>query len=93
MRDDLVFYPVPFDRLVAAVGSDARLRRLVRNMVYDGVLARLLGIDMAQMEAALTRQLARKPKTLAPNLVALRAGFEFAAARPSSSATRSSWSR
>jgi 2-oxoglutarate ferredoxin oxidoreductase subunit alpha len=53
LRSDVVFYPVPFDKLVAPVCPDAKLRRLVRNMIYDGVLARLLGIDMALMEKAL----------------------------------------
>src|SRR6202163_981522 len=52
LRSDLVFYPVPFDKLVAPVCPDAKLRRLVRNMIYDGVLARILGIDMTQMENA-----------------------------------------
>lgn len=78
LRSDLVFYPVPFDKLVAAVCPDAKLRRLVRNTIYDGVLADLLGIDLAEMEKALTRQLGRKPKALALNMGALRAGFEYA---------------
>ena len=46
LRDDLIFYPVPFDKIVAQVCPDAKLRRLVRNMIYDGVLARLFDIDM-----------------------------------------------
>ena len=50
LRQDLVFYPVPFDKLVAEVCKDAKLRRLVKNMIYDGVLAHLLEIDLAQME-------------------------------------------
>ncbi len=78
LRSDLVFYPVPFDKLVAAVCPDAKLRRLVRNMIYDGVLAELLGIDMAEMEKALGRQLGRKPKAMTLNAAALRAGFEYA---------------
>jgi 2-oxoglutarate ferredoxin oxidoreductase subunit alpha len=78
VRSDLVFYPVPFDKLVAAVCPDAKLRRLVRNMIYDGVLADLLGIDMAEMEKALGRQLGRKPKAMTLNAAALRAGFEYA---------------
>ncbi len=78
LRGDLVFYPVPFDRLVAAVCPDAKLRKLVRNMIYDGVLARLLGIDLAQMEQALARQLSKKARALALNEAALRAGFDFA---------------
>src|SRR6476659_2600101 len=44
LRADLTFYPVPFDKLVPAVCPDAKLRRLVRNILYDGVLAKLLGI-------------------------------------------------
>ena len=34
LRNDLVFYPVPFDKLVKPVCPDAKLRRLVRNMIY-----------------------------------------------------------
>ena len=79
LRDDLVFYPVPFDKLVAGVCTDARLRRLVRNMIYDGVLANLLQIEMRHMEAALEKQLGRKPKAVALNRGALDVGFQFAA--------------
>jgi 2-oxoglutarate ferredoxin oxidoreductase subunit alpha len=78
LRRDLTFYPVPFDKIVAAVCPDAKLRRLVRNMIYDGVLATLLGIDMAEMEKALSRQLGRKQKALALNMAALHAGAEYA---------------
>src|SRR3982750_1159763 len=42
LRNDLVFYPVPFDKIVGPVCPDAKLRRLVRNMIYDGILAKLL---------------------------------------------------
>src|SRR5215213_870627 len=42
LRADVVFYPVPFDKIVADVCKDAKLRRLVKNMIYDGVLSRLL---------------------------------------------------
>ncbi len=80
LRSDLVFYPAPFDKLVAPVCPDAKLRKLVRNMIYDGMLARLLGIDLGEMDRALGKQLAKKAKALALNQAALRAGFEFAAA-------------
>src|SRR5438105_15706678 len=39
LRSDLTFYPVPFDKIVATVCTDAKLRRLVKKMIYDGVLA------------------------------------------------------
>jgi 2-oxoglutarate ferredoxin oxidoreductase subunit alpha len=79
LRSDLVFYPVPFDKIVAEVCSEAKLRRLVKNMIYDGILSELLSIDLAEMEKALTRQLGKKPKALALNLAALEAGKKYAA--------------
>jgi 2-oxoglutarate ferredoxin oxidoreductase subunit alpha len=80
LRTDLVCYPVPLDKLVAPITHDAKLRRPVRNMVYDGVLARLLSIDMAQMEVALRKQLGRKQKAIDLNLSALKAGYDYAEA-------------
>src|SRR5499426_2154305 len=78
LRSDLIFYPVPFDKLVAPVCPDAKLRRLVRNMIYDGILAKLLGIDLALMEKALGKQLGKKAKAVTLNVGALKAGYEFA---------------
>lgn len=78
LRSDLVFYPVPFDKLVAPVCSDAKLRRLVRNMIYDGILAQLLGIDLELMEQALAKQLGKKLKAITLNQGALRAGWDYA---------------
>ncbi len=80
VRNDLTFFPVPFDKIVADVCPDARLRRLVRNMIYDGVLARLLSIDLAEMDAALTRMLKKKARALTLNQAALQAGFAYAEA-------------
>jgi 2-oxoglutarate ferredoxin oxidoreductase subunit alpha len=80
LRSDLVFYPVPFDKLVAPVCPDAKLRRLVRNMIYDGILAKLLGIDLALMEKALGKQLGKKAKAVTLNAGALKAGFDYAEA-------------
>jgi 2-oxoglutarate ferredoxin oxidoreductase subunit alpha len=80
LRNDLVFYPVPFDKLVAPVCPDAKLRRLVRNMIYDGVLAKILNIDMALMEKALSKQLGKKGKAIILNTGALKAGWDYAEA-------------
>jgi 2-oxoglutarate ferredoxin oxidoreductase subunit alpha len=80
VRSDLVFYPVPFDTLVKPVCPDAKLRRLVRNMIYPGVLAKLLGIDPALMEKALGKQLGKKAKAVILNAAALKAGWDYAEA-------------
>jgi 2-oxoglutarate/2-oxoacid ferredoxin oxidoreductase subunit alpha len=78
LRTDLIFYPVPFDKLMQPITHDAKLRRLVRNMVYDGVLSRLLSIEMAQMEKALRKQLGKKQKAIDLNMAALKAGYDYA---------------
>jgi len=78
LRDDLVFYPVPFDQLVAPVCPDARLRKLVRNMIYDGVVARLLGIEMEEIQKALKKQFKKKAKAADLNWNAAKAGYEYA---------------
>jgi 2-oxoglutarate/2-oxoacid ferredoxin oxidoreductase subunit alpha len=80
LRDDVVFYPVPFDKIVAEVCKDAKLRRLVKNMIYDGVLSNLLNIDLGQMEHALKKQLGKKLKAVELNMAALEAGAAYSAA-------------
>jgi 2-oxoglutarate/2-oxoacid ferredoxin oxidoreductase subunit alpha len=78
LRSDVQFYGVPFDKIVAEVCKDAKLRRLVKNMIYDGVLSKLLNIDLGQMEHALKKQLGRKLKAIELNMAALEAGFAYA---------------
>ena len=80
LRSDITFYPVPFDKIIGTITHDAKLRRLVRNMIYDGVLSRLLSVDMGQMEKALRKQLGKKEKAIQLNMGALKAGYDFAEA-------------
>src|SRR6266478_7009269 len=80
LRTDLTFYPVPFDKLVGPVCPDAKLRRLVKNMIYDGILAQILSIDMEEMRKALFKQFGkRKVKAAELNMGALAAGYDYAA--------------
>ena len=60
LRSDLTFYPVPFDKITAAVCPESKLRKLVRNMVYVGVVAQLIGLEMAEVEKALRASSSRK---------------------------------
>jgi len=80
LRSDLHFYPVPFDKLVAPVCPDAKLRKLVRNMIYDGIVAWLLSIDMDEIRQALVKQFGkRKAKAADLNWGAAQAGYDYAA--------------
>ena len=80
LRNDLVFYSVPYDKLVAAVCPEAKLRKLVKNMVYVGVVAQLLEIEMGEVEKAIRKQFAKKVKAANLNLAAAQAGFDYAKA-------------
>src|SRR3954462_1775734 len=72
IRNDLIFYSVPYDELVAPVCPEAKLRKLVRNMIYVGVVAKLLNIEMAEVEKAIRKQFASKAKAANLNLAAVQ---------------------
>jgi 2-oxoglutarate ferredoxin oxidoreductase subunit alpha len=79
LRSDLHFYPVPYDKLVGPVCPEAKLRKLVRNMIYDGVVAWLLSIEMEEIHKALFKQFGkRKAKAAELNWGACQAGFDYA---------------
>src|SRR6202167_6250934 len=80
LRNDLVFYSVPYDKIVATVCPEAKLRKLVKNMVYVGVVAYLLEIEMGEVEKAIRKQFAKKVKAANLNLAAAQAGFDHAKA-------------
>jgi 2-oxoglutarate/2-oxoacid ferredoxin oxidoreductase subunit alpha len=80
LRDDLIFYSVPYDKLVAPVCPEAKLRKLVRNMIYVGVVAKLLNVEMTEVEKAIRKQFATKAKAANLNLAAVQAGFDYATA-------------
>jgi 2-oxoglutarate/2-oxoacid ferredoxin oxidoreductase subunit alpha len=78
LREDLSFYPVPFDQIVVPICPDAKLRKLVRNMVYDGVVGQLLGIEIAELERAVRKQFKKKAKAAELNWKAVQAGYDYA---------------
>ena len=81
LRSDLHMYPVPFDKLVGPVCPEPKLRKLVKNMIYDGVLAYLLDIDMEEIHKALFKQFGpKKVKAAELNWGAAQAGYDWAAA-------------
>jgi len=78
VRSDVTFYPVPFDKLTAAVCPEAKLRKLVKNMIFVGVVAQLLSIDLAVVEKCVQKQFAKKQKVFDLNFGAVKSGWEFA---------------
>ena len=78
-RPDLTYYAVPFDRLVTASGAEAKLRKLIKNMVYVGVAAQLLSIDIGCVESMVRKQFSKKLKAAELNWSAVQIGFDYAA--------------
>jgi 2-oxoglutarate ferredoxin oxidoreductase subunit alpha len=80
LRKDVTYYPVPFAKLVKEAAPDkAALWKLVTNMVYVGVAAQLLGLDMNAVDKALQKAFGAKPKALAVNQAAVKVGHKWAA--------------
>jgi 2-oxoglutarate/2-oxoacid ferredoxin oxidoreductase subunit alpha len=80
-RADVTVYPMPVKELVKKdpnVPSD--FRDLVGNMVYVGVLAQMIGIDIEKIGAALNFHFKGKQKPIDMNFNAVKAGFEWAKA-------------
>ncbi len=77
-RADVVYYPVPFDQLAAATGAEMKVRKLIKNMVYVGVAAQLLAIDMKGLEGIVRQQFARKAAVADLNWKAVQLGFDYA---------------
>ncbi len=79
-RTDLLMHVVPFDELVVPVCPDTKLRKMVVNILYVGVLAHLLGIDVEEMKNAIARQFGKKVKAAELNTKAALHGYEWAKA-------------
>ncbi|HWQ07514.1 MAG TPA: 2-oxoacid:acceptor oxidoreductase family protein, partial [Holophaga sp.] len=80
LRDDLAFQGVPFQALAAAACPDPKLQKLIKNMVYVGVAASMLGIDMQEVRQAIERQLKGKQKAIDLNQAAALAGYDWSEA-------------
>lgn len=80
-RTDISIYPMPVKQLVRSNPEiPANLRDLVANMVYVGILAQMLGIDLEKIELALKFHFKNKEKPVSLNMSMVRAGAEWAAA-------------
>ena len=86
LRDDVMFLPVPFQKLVEQAyppdktdkGYRDKLRKVV-NMVYVGVLASVCDITMDAVETAIRREFpGRKAKAAEINISAARTAYEWA---------------
>jgi 2-oxoglutarate ferredoxin oxidoreductase subunit alpha len=77
-REGVTAIGVPLTELCTQRFSDPKQRQLFKNIAYVGVLAALLDLDLAVVEALLGEQFKGKDRLIAPNVEALRLGFDHA---------------
>src|SRR5947209_19742224 len=77
-RDDITFFEVPFAKLANELTQDPRLRKLLANMIYVGIVAERLGIERDEIIAAITKQFKGKKKAIDPNVNAIDKGLAYA---------------
>lgn len=79
-RPDVTFYPMPVKALTAKAEVEPKLKDYLANMVYVGVMAHILGIEVGEIEAALNYHFRNKAKAVAVNMKVVNAAVEWARA-------------
>ena len=77
-RDDITIIGVPLSKMCNENFPNARARILMKNVVYVGVIAALLDIDLEVISKLLNETFAKKANLLEANQLAIRMGYEWA---------------
>jgi 2-oxoglutarate ferredoxin oxidoreductase subunit alpha len=78
VRSDVRHYQVPFGDLAAQTTENVKLRKLLTNMIYVGVVGELLKIDFNEIDKAIRKQFEGKGKAIDLNISAAHKGQEWA---------------
>lgn len=78
-RDDIFVYAMPVKQLVKESDAPSNLKSYVANMVYVGVLAEILGIDLERVKQALDFHFKGKQKPINLNLGVVQQAARWAA--------------
>jgi 2-oxoglutarate ferredoxin oxidoreductase subunit alpha len=78
-RKDISIYPMPVKNLTRAADVSPSLRDYIANMVYVGIVAHTLGIDMDMIKQALSFHFKGKESPIASNFGVVQAGADWAA--------------
>ena len=79
-RDDITIIGVPLARLCNENFNGVRNRILMKNIMYAGVLAALLDLDVEVIRGLLTESYAKKPALVEANMKAVQLGWDWAKA-------------
>ena len=78
VRNDVKHYQVPFTDLAAQATENVKLRKLLTNMIYVGVVGELLQLDFKHVEDAIHKQFEGKTKAIDLNINAVQKGRDWA---------------
>lgn len=78
-RKDISIYPMPIKTLSREADVSPSLRDYISNMIYVGVLARMLAIDLEMIHQALDFHFKGKSQAIESNFKAVLAGSDWAA--------------
>lgn len=79
-RPDVTYYPMPVKKLTAEAHVEPSLKNYVANMVYVGVVAQMMGIEVSEIEAALNYHFRNKAKAVKVNMDVVTAAAAWARA-------------
>lgn len=77
LREDIVYIGVPITDLTREVFSNPKLRAMLKNLVYVGAIAAMLGIDIGLYKGLIAEQFKKKPDLLNDNYKALQLGYDY----------------
>jgi len=77
-RDDINVFGMPLTKMCIENYTNPRQRQLFKNIIYIGALASLFNMEFEVLTNMVKDQFARKEKLIAPNILALELGFNYA---------------
>ncbi len=79
-RSDVAIYPMPIKQLARQSDAPSNLRDYISNMVYVGILAQMIGIDLETIKDALNFHFRGKQKPIDMNYSMIQVSYDWAAA-------------
>jgi 2-oxoglutarate ferredoxin oxidoreductase subunit alpha len=80
VRDDINFIGIPLMKMSNENFEDARVRQLLKNIIYIGAVAKFFDVEFDVLENLIREQFKGKEKLIEPNVKALRMGADYVAA-------------
>jgi 2-oxoglutarate/2-oxoacid ferredoxin oxidoreductase subunit alpha len=76
-REDIHYLGVPMMEMSNQAFSDPRKRQLLKNIIYVGALAKLINLEIEEIEKLIGEQFEGKASLIEANHIALKLGMDF----------------